>query len=208
MLVTHVEVEKYFGVICTPDEIDMLNVSALPNAQSAIEAYLHRPLEATSVLAELHEVGFTTQQFTLRQSPVVLVTAVRLEHTALLTTSYDVYGQVVQLLNWGPVGRPIGMDEFWTRHVEVDYVAGLTTVHPNAVRIARGIMVGRGIRALVRRRGQLSMIEENKLGVKSLSVEGYSITWDASVLATDADIPVLDATEQAALQRYRRRVLR
>lgn len=167
-------------------------VAILGDFQAEIESICGRPLEQRTV-TESRWLDLATWDLALSATPIASVTSLTIDGVAIDPSafSYEPGGLLAfSQLDFGPGGVPLVTDytTLGTKKVDVVYVAGIAD--PAKARPAKSAIVARACRVL-------NMANDDALGTKRLTVEGYGVDW--------VDDGFTEA-EMKACSRLRRRV--
>lgn len=212
-IITHRDVEAVTGLDLTPIEVERVNRYLVPNAEAELIALLNRDVHGGAVVGEAHSITCeAVNAVHLRQTPVLAISAYRIDGVAQDPGSYVLQPWGV-LLGWSVTGWPTN-----PLPLEFDYTYGLANevVSETAVKNTLAEAVGRsvaGARASVHAEAAGA---PGSGGLRSLSVEGYSLTFadggtdTASQFVTvqAATVGMFNPGEVNALSRFKRRVVR
>lgn len=199
--ITHLDVDVRLGQALSESEVADVEERLIPAAESDLVVYLNRgPLAASPIIGEEHDLRYGETVVELERTPVTSVSEVRVDGSVVSSDSYVVLGWGIRLA-WAP-----GYAAAAT--VAVDYVGGLGTI-PDAYEAARTALALRVAREVTARRamGATTAAGTSSAGVRSVSVEGYSVTYEGDTTLVSSSGSFAD-NELAVVSRWRRRVVR
>lgn len=195
--ITHLDVDVRLAPPLTESEVADVEERLIPAAESDLVVYLNRgPLAASPIIGEEHVCYATTDRLGLKRTPVVSVAEVRVAGSALSADEYVVTGWGIRFLGRITTSSSVV--------VSVDYTGGLGT-EPDAYEAARTALAIRVAREVTARRSMAATVDAQ--GVRSVSVEGYSVTYEGGLALAGAG-GAFTENELAIVSRWRRRVVR